>query len=462
MLLSRCGDSGHGARAVATLRHRRRHRAERGQLIAWPAGRSDTEHAAGASGAAHQSAASPFGRTDERPFAHSDEPPRPLAGGQQRRPAAALAAFEGLSWLWQLLGQGAATREHWTELLRLAITSAERPVRAEMLNCIGQFAQAAGDLTIAHGCYQEALVAGRASQNAEGVVRSLDGLAGIAVVRGAFELARALQDEALTIRRRLGDQAGVARSLAILGWLILETRGSENAEALLEESLTIRVQLAQVASQRPDFHLAQAHGLTHLGWLALLTGQRELARAHLAEALALVEGSESHWAVVSLLALLGQPATSETPARTAAQLLIGVELLEAEPASPADGLADPFGYLAEARARLTPSALALVWGHLADGDGSMLVEQALCAADTGGGAGYTRASEQAGRHLLTPRELEVAQLIGKGYTNRRIADELVIGERTAETHARNIREKLGMSTRSQIAAWAAVRASTAS
>jgi DNA-binding CsgD family transcriptional regulator len=38
----------------------------------------------------------------------------------------------------------------------------------------------------------------------------------------------------------------------------------------------------------------------------------------------------------------------------------------------------------------------------------------------------------------------------------------VIGERTAETHARNIREKLGMSTRSQIAAWAAVRATTAS
>ena len=56
---------------------------------------------------------------------------------------------------------------------------------------------------------------------------------------------------------------------------------------------------------------------------------------------------------------------------------------------------------------------------------------------------------------LTPRELEVAVLIGRGYTNRRIAEALVIAERTAETHARNIREKLGLSTRAQIAAWAA-------
>lgn len=385
----------------------------------------------------------------------TDERPAPRAGSLT-------GSLDGLGWLWQLLGQGPPARERWSELLRLAVTSAERPVRAEMLNCIGQFAQAAGDLTIAHGCYQEALVAGRASQNAESVVRSLDGLAGIAVTRGAFELARALQDEALAIRRRLQDQAGVARSLALLGWLILDVRGADHAEALLEESLTVRVRLARMAPQAPQYQLAQAHGLVHLGWLAQLTGQRELARTHLAEALALVQGAESHWNIVSLLALLGQPAISETPARAAAQLLIGAELLEAASAADADRTADPFGHLAEARARLTPSALALVWGDASDAEGSTLVEQALCAAATGPASGQTAVTAQTDRHLLTPRELEVAQLIGKGYTNRRIADELVIGERTAETHARNIREKLGMSTRSQIAAWAAVRATTAS
>jgi DNA-binding NarL/FixJ family response regulator len=53
------------------------------------------------------------------------------------------------------------------------------------------------------------------------------------------------------------------------------------------------------------------------------------------------------------------------------------------------------------------------------------------------------------------REREVAILVGRGYSNRRIADELVMAEKTAEVHARNVREKLGLSSCAQIAAWAA-------
>jgi DNA-binding NarL/FixJ family response regulator len=56
---------------------------------------------------------------------------------------------------------------------------------------------------------------------------------------------------------------------------------------------------------------------------------------------------------------------------------------------------------------------------------------------------------------LTPREREVAVLVGRGYSNRQIAEALVIAEKTAEVHARNIREKLGLESRAQIAAWAA-------
>jgi non-specific serine/threonine protein kinase len=39
-------------------------------------------------------------------------------------------------------------------------------------------------------------------------------------------------------------------------------------------------------------------------------------------------------------------------------------------------------------------------------------------------------------------------------TNRAIAEQLVIAERTAETHVSNILSKLGLDTRSQIATWA--------
>ena len=54
---------------------------------------------------------------------------------------------------------------------------------------------------------------------------------------------------------------------------------------------------------------------------------------------------------------------------------------------------------------------------------------------------------------LTRREREVAKLVARGLTNRRIAEELVLSERTVENHVRNILKKLNLSSRSEIAAW---------
>jgi len=54
---------------------------------------------------------------------------------------------------------------------------------------------------------------------------------------------------------------------------------------------------------------------------------------------------------------------------------------------------------------------------------------------------------------LTRREMEVADLVAKGMTNREIAARLVISLRTAETHIDHIRTKLGFNNRAQIAAW---------
>jgi DNA-binding CsgD family transcriptional regulator len=55
---------------------------------------------------------------------------------------------------------------------------------------------------------------------------------------------------------------------------------------------------------------------------------------------------------------------------------------------------------------------------------------------------------------LTQREREIAALIAGGSSNAAIAKELVVSERTVETHVTNILAKLGFSSRSQIAAWA--------
>jgi pimeloyl-ACP methyl ester carboxylesterase/DNA-binding CsgD family transcriptional regulator len=54
---------------------------------------------------------------------------------------------------------------------------------------------------------------------------------------------------------------------------------------------------------------------------------------------------------------------------------------------------------------------------------------------------------------LTARQLEVAALVAEGLTNRQIAERLGIEERSAEGHVERIRQRLGFSSRTQIAAW---------
>jgi pimeloyl-ACP methyl ester carboxylesterase/DNA-binding CsgD family transcriptional regulator len=56
---------------------------------------------------------------------------------------------------------------------------------------------------------------------------------------------------------------------------------------------------------------------------------------------------------------------------------------------------------------------------------------------------------------LSPREIQVAALIGRGQSNREIADVLFISVATVERHTVNIFNKLGLHGRSQVAVWAA-------
>lgn len=58
----------------------------------------------------------------------------------------------------------------------------------------------------------------------------------------------------------------------------------------------------------------------------------------------------------------------------------------------------------------------------------------------------------AGLHELTSREREVLSLIGAGYSNREIADHLVIGWGTVKNHVHNILKKLETNSRHEAAA----------
>ncbi len=90
----------------------------------------------------------------------------------------------------------------------------------------------------------------------------------------------------------------------------------------------------------------------------------------------------------------------------------------------------------------------------------------LCRAIKAAAAGQVQLAPQAAARLvrevrapdspeqLSPRELEVLRLIARGCSNREIAQDLVISEKTVKTHASSILSKLGLASRTQAALYA--------
>jgi DNA-binding NarL/FixJ family response regulator len=74
-------------------------------------------------------------------------------------------------------------------------------------------------------------------------------------------------------------------------------------------------------------------------------------------------------------------------------------------------------------------------------------------------SGSDAATPPAGDDLdaLTPREREVLRLIARGYTYREAAQELVLSDRTIETHVSSVLRKLQLSNRRELARWASAR-----
>jgi DNA-binding NarL/FixJ family response regulator len=116
-----------------------------------------------------------------------------------------------------------------------------------------------------------------------------------------------------------------------------------------------------------------------------------------------------------------------------------------------------------ARSALGKEAVATAWA-----EGSALsLEAALDEAlaeddrveylDAASGAGAAVKPNRAGPRYtdeLTLREQQVAELVGRGCSNRQIAEQLVITEGTAKVHMGRVLAKLGLHSRTQLAAWA--------
>ena len=111
-------------------------------------------------------------------------------------------------------------------------------------------------------------------------------------------------------------------------------------------------------------------------------------------------------------------------------------------------LAGASGYLLKnaPRAELLAAIRAVAGGAtLLDPAVAKVVQQRLAGLSTG---------KTESRTTLSEREREVIALVARGLTNREIAEALIISEKTARNHVSNILDKLGLTRRSEAAAYA--------
>jgi non-specific serine/threonine protein kinase len=244
-------------------------------------------------------------------------------------------------------------------------------------------------------------------------------------------------------------------SLVAVGTVTLLYDEPEKARPYLEESVT----LLKAAGEKNY----RAYALRRLGQIALRRGAYDTAQTHFRESLELNMEVGSSRGVLASLVGVGCVLVARGHSFLAARLFGAVQAgLEdtGETLSVADQ-AGLVGALSTLRREMSPPAFEAAWGA----GHTLTLEQAialarpalvLAQASTVPASPLTplqAAKEQYGG--LTAREREVATLVALGRTNNQIAAELVVSIKTVEAHTGRIRQKLGVTSRAEIALWAA-------
>lgn len=287
----------------------------------------------------------------------------------------------------------------------------------------------------------------------------------------------------------LGEQLGDAFSRALVSAMRASVGGDpEQALVLLTEALAFlgdaspiparanfeeRLALAhdrmghtEIAGQMREALIARAIGsgesfetaqfLVNTGWIAASRGEVEKATSLLRQALSLAQNLGNPVAVAMDEEVLASVAVDSQDYDRAATLLGMSHAIVGETGAttsvfPVDASFRP-DIEDQARRMLGTRAYdkAFTAGKsLTMDDG---IAYALGAGLPARSAAKTRTKNQ---KVLTPRESQVAALVGQGLSDKEIAERLVISRRTAEGHVANSLIKLGFTSRTQLAAWAA-------
>jgi len=308
------------------------------------------------------------------------------------------------------------------------------------LNTLGIVAKAEGDHVRASELLCEMLSLARQTGDDARAATALNNLAALAIDQGDYPEARAALEESLTIKRRLGDRVGEVAALHNLGESAFRLTEYRDAARLLADAVALSREMG--ATPR----LAQS--LHSLGLTQLRLGDETIAVAHFQEGLRLFVDIGHEWGIALCLEGLSQAPSVRSDPALAIRLVAAATRWRESNGSPLPASEQPELDTALATAR---SALDARDADRAWSDGwSMPLEDAAAAAM----ALTVPASDVSPPpSLLTPRELEVAELVSRGLTNRQIGAVLHISKPTADRHVTNILTKLGVTTRAQIATW---------
>jgi predicted ATPase/DNA-binding SARP family transcriptional activator/DNA-binding CsgD family transcriptional regulator len=303
-----------------------------------------------------------------------------------------------------------------------------------------------GDFQRAKELLEESLTLSREADDNWGIADALLELGLISLYLDDHERAKECFEEGIDLCRRLGYGLRLADLLNSLGYVFLLEGDFERGATLSEE--------AAVLYRERGYKGGLQWGLNNVGWAALLQGDHQRAEASFEESLTLcLELGDSLTPPKSLEGLackFGAEGQAERAVRLfgAAEALreaVGSEHMPEE-----DAWSEP--YLAAARARLDEASWEEAWTE----GGAMSMDQAIEFAlleveqvQPSSPASNRPSTDEPPD--LTHREREVAALVVQELTNRQIAKELLISERTVDHHVEKILKKLNLSSREQVA-----------
>jgi non-specific serine/threonine protein kinase len=317
--------------------------------------------------------------------------------------------------------------------------------------------------------------------------RALHGAGRLALEARDFPAARAALEECLGFWRERGDQRQIGDLLNDLGLLAFNQGDDEAARPRYRAALDAY----RIAGAGP---LAEGTVLNNLGLLAQRAGDLSEAQVQFIAALRLLRAAGAPWAVATVLRNLGRARREEQDYLGARDLCVesldlaramddhgrialcfyefaalaaiwgqderawrlaaaAAALLEADGvllAAPEEGWVEQ--QLAPIRQRLPERALAALWaeGQALSLDAAVALAQAVDPAPPPAAVAPPVALPTV---ALSRRERQVAELVARGLTNRQVADELFLSDRTIDSHVANILGKLSLGNRVQLAAW---------